>query len=119
MRYTTRILSAALIGAVVSIGCRNSNVADLAKARIEAQQLKADLDKVKTDLDRAAAERDGHKAELANLWDAQLPIRKGEDFPRPALQYVPEADKLANFLDYNFIHVYRWRGGILDGFVQV
>src|SRR5947209_3938586 len=118
MRHSLRSLSMLVFTILLSTGCRNSSETDLAKARFEAQALKADLEKAKTDLDRATAEREGHKAALANLQDSLLPIRKGEDYPRPALEFVPEPGKVANFLDYNYIHVYRWRGGTLEGSIQ-
>ena len=52
------------------------------------------------------------------LKDSLKPIREGETFPRPGLELVPEAGELADFLGFERVWVYRWRGGILEGFVR-
>jgi hypothetical protein len=55
---------------------------------------------------------------LAQLKDSVGQIPEGQDFPRPALESVKEAENLAGILGYSHILVYRWRGGTLEGSFQ-
>jgi hypothetical protein len=120
MRYSIRYLAAvaAVVFAIILLGLwANSHKHELTEARAEAQQLKADLDTVKADREKVRAEGEMHKAEFANFKNSLKPILDGEDFPRPALEFE-NVDRVADFLGYSSIHVYRWRGGTLEGWVQ-
>ena len=103
MRYSIRVSSSFVLGIFMSTGCNKSDEAELNKARGEVQQLKADLDKM--------------GAEREVLMKTSLKP-KPEDYPRPALESVPEMDGQAKFLGFDSINVYRWRGGTLEGSVQ-
>lgn len=110
---------AAVIGVVILTVWRNSYEEELKKARADAQQLKAERDKVKADRDQVWADwKRADKNQLAALKEARGEIPEGEIYPRPALESVAIPPMVADLLDYNSIHVYRWRGGTLEGWVQ-
>jgi hypothetical protein len=120
VRYSIRYLAAvaAVVFAILLLALwANSNKVELTEAHAEAQQLKADLDAVKAERDKVRAQGELHKLEYANFKNSLKPIRDGEEFPRPALEFE-NLDKVGEFLGYNSIHLFRWRGGTLEGWVQ-
>ena len=121
IRHSLRVLTSVVLCAIVLTGCRNSNEADLKEARaelkearVEGQRFKVDLDQAKADLEN---QKNTHRVVLANL-EAELGrVPTGEVFPRPALEYVKDIEIL-NSIGRDRVQLYRWRGGILEGWIQ-
>ena len=108
MRYTIGILIAVVVVLGVGAFIVWRYEGQLNEARVEAEQLKRDRDMAKatlTDMTRNQADFLGKP-------------REGEVWPRPAMMPVPELKDLANSLGFQSIHVFRWHGGTLDGWIQ-
>jgi hypothetical protein len=127
MRYFIGFLCVAGLGVGAWLAWRYE--VQLNEARVEAEQLKRDRDMAKAivaDMTRNAeqlkSDRDTAKAIVADMTRNQADFlgkaREGEVFPRPALEPVPDLQGLAGPLGFHTLHVYRWRGGTLEGWVQ-
>ncbi len=108
MRYFIGILIAVVVVLGVGAWIVWRYEGQLGEAHAEAEQLKRDRDMAKASL----ADTTRNQADFLGK------AREGEVWPRPGMAPVPELKELANSLGFQSIHVYRWHGGTLDGWVQ-